>query len=95
MSQSVLEKHRNLRATLDPERTLTDGANIWTESFCEVYDELSDWNRIVDANHGVRLLWGEFCGADPDVITPERVTFFLAWLVRRAHTLVPPDNPGN
>ena len=96
MSQSVLEKHRDLRAAIDPERAIVYGGRVWNEAFCEVYDELERWQDVIYHNYGVLEEWKEFTkGWGPPHATPKNVVQFLAWLVRRAHTLVPPDSSGN
>ena len=96
MSQSVLEKHRDLREALrgaekvwltmdkvvpDPEH------GPWRDVFCEVYDELEHWVGVIDQDHGVEQAWLEFCGDQPPDIIPDRVAFFLTWLVRRVNAL--------
>ena len=95
MSQNVLEKHQNLRAALDPTRSLTDGARIWNEAFCEVYDELERYVKVVEHNHAVKAAWEEFVADTGATASSGTLVYFLAYLIRKAHTLVPPDNSGN
>ena len=50
----------------------------------DTMESTKDWDRLIeDGDWAVHKCWDDWSGDDYDLITPERIQHFLAWLLRR------------